>query len=166
MREWVVDTNVPIVANGRSEFGDARLPSLACREAAVRFLIQLATRERVLVDQEGAIQAEYRAHLRPSGQPGVGDRFYQIVLHSSPERVRRVELPRRSDGEYLHLPESLVDVGFDISDRKFAALASQESIPVVNATDSDWAIAAVTMKTASIQVVHLCGCDPASWFST
>ena len=166
MTEWVVDTNVPIVANGRSEDGEARPPSLACREATVLFLLRVVTSERVLLDQGGEIQAEYRAHLRPSGQPGVGDRFYQVVLQSSPDRVRRVDLPRGSDGEFENLPTSLRAIGFDPSDRKFAALAHQEAAPLANATDSDWINDAETVEQAGIRVHNLCGCDPQNWFVT
>ncbi|WP_125901299.1 hypothetical protein [Methylobacterium indicum] len=165
MTEWIVDTNVPIVANGKADAGDNRPPSLACRQAAVAFLLQIATNEKVVLDQEGAIQAEYRTHLQPSGQPGVGDRFYQIVLQSSPDRVRRVNLPKNSDGEYKTLPKPLQAVNFDPSDRKFAALAAQENIPVVNATDSDWLNAAEALKDSDIVVNNLCGCNIEEWFT-
>jgi len=35
----VVDTNVPIVANGRSHRAKSRVPTVACRIATVKFLI-------------------------------------------------------------------------------------------------------------------------------
>lgn len=164
MTDWVVDTNVPIVANGRSEDGEARPPALACREATVRFLLRVAVSGKVLLDLGGEIQAEYRAHLRPPGQPGVGDRFYQMVLQSSPDRVKRVDLIRGDDGEFESLPESLRAINFDRSDRKFAALAHQEAAPLANATDSDWINDAETVEQTGITVHNLCGCDPLTWF--
>lgn len=164
MPDWVVDTNVPIVANGRSEDGEARPPSLMCREATVRFLLRVVSSERILLDQGGEIQAEYRTYMRPSGQPGVGDRFYQVVLQSSPDRVRRVDLPRGADGEFESLPIGLRAIGFDPSDRKFAALAHQEGAPLANATDSDWINDGEAIEQAGIQVHNLCGCDPLDWF--
>jgi hypothetical protein len=164
MSRCVVDTNVPIVANGGAKPGDARPPSIECRIAAVKFLQDLLQQGRILVDLEGQIQQEYRRYLSPSGQPGVGDRFYQTILHSSPIRVERIDLPKRPDGEYVHLPQSLIDSNFDPSDRKFAALARCESVPVFNATDSDWLNHAQILAAGGIQVEHLCGPNTARWF--
>lgn len=56
--QYAVDTNVPIVANGRSDNGE-HLPSIACRLAAIEFLESLLTGGVVLLDLEGEIQAEY-----------------------------------------------------------------------------------------------------------
>jgi hypothetical protein len=165
MSRCVVDTNVAIVANGRPDPEDPRPPSIPCRIAAVKFLSELVKNGTVLLDVEGAIQAEYRKHLNPSGAPGVGDRFYQEVLHSSPQLIERVDLPKRPDGEYEDLPQSLIDAGFDPSDRKFAALARKEGVPLHNATDSDWIEHAITLAVEGIQVDHLCGCDANSWFA-
>jgi hypothetical protein len=164
MRRWVVDTNVPIVANGRVGPND-RLPhSIECREAAVRFLLDVLGSGKILVDLEGAIQAEYRTYLNPRGQPGVGDRFYQAVLNSAPHHLERVSLPRRHDGEYADLPQTVIDVGFDRSDRKFAALAKKEDATVANATDSDWLNHLDTLQAAGIVVHFVCGCDKNGWF--
>lgn len=165
MSRCVVDTNVPIVANGRPAPKDPRPPSVDCRRSAVTFLMDLLSNSTVLLDLEGAIQAEYRHHLNPHGQPGVGDRFYQVVLHSAPDHIERVELPKRADGEYADLPQALIDAGFDPSDRKFAALAKRENVPVYNATDSDWLDHAASMVAEGIVVEQLCGCDKAGWFA-
>jgi hypothetical protein len=165
MSRCVVDTNVAIVANGRPDPEDTRPPTVECRKAAVIFLSDLVRMGTVLLDNEGAIQAEYRRHLNPSGAPGVGDRFFQEVLHSSPKLVERVGLPKRPDGEYEDLPQALIDVGFDPSDRKFAALAHKENVTVHNATDSDWIKDAIVLAGAGIQVVNLCGCDASLWFA-
>ena len=164
MTRCVVDTNVPIVANGRPDPEDPRPPSVGCRRAAVSFLMDVVTNGTILLDTDGAVQAEYRRHLHPRGQPGVGDRFYQVVLHSAPLLVERVELPRNPDGEYMHLPRPLVDVGFDPSDRKFAAIAHKEQVPVVNATDSDWVEHGPTLAAVGVGVHHLCGNDRDQWF--
>lgn len=165
MAEWVIDTNVPIVANGATLTPGARSPTAACRESAVRFLLHVVTKDVVLIDHAGSILAEYRRYLSPRGQPGVGDRFYQTVLQSSPLRVRRVDLPRRDDGEFASLPEPLIAADFDPSDRKFAALAHQETAPVANATDSDWIIHSATLAATGVDVRNICGCDRAIWFT-
>jgi hypothetical protein len=161
----VVDTNVPIVANGGADPGDARPPSVVCRIGAVIFLRDLLDTGRVLLDLEGLIQEEYRRYLRPSGQPGVGDRFYQVILHSSPLLVERVDLPKRPDGEYADLPQSLIDKEFDPSDRKFAALARCANVSIFHATDRGWIDHAETLAAEGIQVEHLCGCNKEKWFT-
>lgn len=165
MIRCVVDTNVPVVANGRPDPKEARVPAIECRIAAVQFLQRLIASGRLVLDLAGDIQAEYRRYLLPTGQPGVGDRFYQIALQSAPHLVERVDLLRRSDGEYAALPQSLVDRGFDPSDRKFAALARQEGIPVFNSTDSDWIEADDILAEEAIEVRHLCGKDVRRWFT-
>lgn len=166
MSRCVVDTNVAVVANGRPDPNDPRPPSIVCKVATVTFLKNLVMNGTVLLDVEGAIQDEYRRYLNPRGEPGVGDRFYQEVLRSSPKLVERVDLPKRPDGEYEDLPQSLIDAGFDPSDRKFAALAHKEGVTVYNATDSDWIEHATTLETEGIQVENLCGCEVSLWFAT
>jgi hypothetical protein len=131
----------------------------------VSFLKQLLDEGTILLDLAGEIQAEYHRYLNPQGQPGVGDRFYLEVINSAPDKVERLALPRRPDGEYLDLPQALIDTGFDPSDRKFAALARRESVPLYNAVDSDWIIHAQILAAEQIAVEHLCGCDPADWFA-
>jgi len=165
---YVIDTNVPIVANGRGNPSREKLPALECREAAVNFLINLlmGSSAKLVLDTGGAIQAEYHRHLHPRGQPGVGDRFYLAVLQSAPRLVERVDLPKRDDGEYVDMPQTLIDLGFDPSDRKFAALARRETIPVVNATDSDWVNHYSELSFSGIDVKFLCGCDTEMWFTT
>jgi hypothetical protein len=166
MSRCVVDTNVAIVANGRPDPTDVRPPSRSCRIAAVTFLMKVERDGKILLDVQGEIQGEYRRNLKPRGAPGVGDRFYQIVLQSSPRLVERIDLPKRPDGEYQDLPQSLVDAGFDPSDRKFAALARKEGAPMYNAIDSDWIEHAATLEIAGIKVENLCGCDQILWFAT
>ena len=101
-RRWVIDTNVPIVANGRDD--SERPIAHQCREATISFLMCfLDNQECVVVDTAGEIEEEYRRYLHPSGQPGVGDRFY-FELISNPSLCERVHLPRREDGEYADLP--------------------------------------------------------------
>jgi hypothetical protein len=138
---------------------------LNCRLAAVQFLAGLLNTGTILIDQAGAIQAEYRLHLRPSGQPGVGDRFYREILNSAPRLIERVDLPMRDNNQYADLPQLLIDAGFDPSDRKFAALASREKVPVFQATDSDWLQHRATLEACGIQVRYLCGDNRNSWFT-
>ena len=155
----VVDTNVPVVANGRGTNA-----SLDCRLAAIEFLKVLIEKGRVVLDLGGEIQAEYRAYLDPSGQPGVGDRFYQIILNSAPASVERIDLPTDPQtGEFLDFPNDPALVSFDRSDRKFAAAARRYNLPVANATDSGWLNHRAALRANGVAVEFICGCDPAKW---
>ena len=155
----VVDTNVPVVANGRRTNA-----SLDCRLAAIDFLNALIEKGRMVLDLDGAIQAEYHAHLNPSGQPGVGDRFYQIILNSAPASVERIDLPTDPHtGEFLDFPSDPALACFDRSDRKFAAVARRGNFPVANATDNGWLNHRAALRANGIAVEFICGCDPAKW---
>lgn len=162
MTRWVIDTNVPVAANGQGRGGEAPVAA-ACRLAAIRFLeCVLKNRESVVLDEAGNIENEYRRRLNPKGQPGVGDRFYQQLCRDW-ELHPRVPLPERCDGEYCDLPQQVIDSSFDADDRKFAALAKRENVPVVNAVDSDWLNARTLLAAHGIRVKFVCGCDRTRW---
>jgi hypothetical protein len=118
----------------------------------------------VLLDLAGEIQAEYGRHLRPAGQPGVGDRFYQVVLNSAPQRVERIDLPKAPNGSFVDFPIDPDLLTFDPSDRKFVALSLRSHAPVVVATDSDWSASKHALERNGLEIVFLCGCDPTHWF--
>ena len=82
----VIDTNVPLTANGGED------PK--CRLACVGALAALMRSGRLVIDDKFLILNEYKRKLSPSGQPGVGDRFLKWALtnQSNPERCERVEL--------------------------------------------------------------------------
>ncbi len=165
MKRVVVDTNVPIVANGRPDpRGGGRPPSIDCQQKAIDFLVQTLEVRRVLLDLGGEIQAEYRNLLYPSGQPGVGDRFYLEMINSSPQRVERIALPRTADGTYPDFPDDEALRRFDPSDRKFVALARHAHAPVANATDSDWLNFREPLQRNGLEIAFVCGCDRGAWF--
>lgn len=164
--KWVVDTNVPIVANGGAADPTDRKPTKACRLAAVEFLEALLDKGKVLLDRCGKIQGEYLRHLNPSGQLGVGDQFLLQVLRGHPDRIARISLPRRHDGEFEDVPQQLIEQGFDRSDRKFVALAVREKASIANATDSDWLNFSTLLDENHIAVRNLCGCNREDWFES
>lgn len=158
MPRYVIDTNVAIVANG----GDESV-RISCRTSAIELLVKAVNSGTICVDSGGEIQAEYRHHLNPKGQPGVGDRFYLEVLNSHPKRVQRVDIEKLPSGEYKDLPQAVVDSGFDPSDRKFAAVARKASAPVYNAIDSDWVEKREVIEASGIIIKFVCGCNPNEW---
>jgi hypothetical protein len=136
-----------------------------CRLAVFEFLQDVLARGCVILDLAGEIEAEYHRYLNPKGQPGVGDRFYLEVLNSAPGRVEKIDLPKDEQGEYEDFPGTAELAGFDRSDRKFAALARREGVPVANATDSDWLDHLPALTANGISVHFVCGCDPRQWFT-
>ena len=159
MTRLVVDTNVPVIANGRNTN-----VSIECRLAAIDLLHKLIHSGQTVLDLGGAIQEEYHVHLNPHGQPGVGDRFYQMILNSAPTRVERINLPiDPQTGEYVDFPSDPALNGFDRSDRKFAAAARRGQSPVANATDSDWLHFRPALNANGIEIMFVCGCDQAKW---
>ena len=157
----VVDTNVAIVANGRNT--NAKID---CRLATIDFLNKLINNGQVILDMKGDIQAEYHRHLSPSGQPGVGDQFYQTILQSAPSRVSRIELAIDEETkQYIDFPADPELATFDQSDRKFAAAARKSGVPLANAVDTDWLDHKGALARNGISVLFVCGCDRKDWIN-
>jgi len=166
VKRWVVDTNVPIVANGRMDgSGGSLKPSVSCQLAAIGFLESLLRSGRILLDAAGEIQEEYHRHLSPRGQPGVGDRFYQEVLRSSLKRVERIDLPKDMSGSFVDFPGDPTLATFDLSDRKFAALGFRAKAPVAVATDRGWVNARAALTAHGLDIRFLCGERKDGWFA-
>jgi hypothetical protein len=160
MKRRVVDTNVGIVANGRDTNATP-----ACRLAALEALASIVDQGSIVVDTAGEMQEEYRKYFSPSGQPGVGDRFFQMVLMSFAGRVERVELEKRADGAFVDFPADGDLAGFDFADRKFAAAARKLNVPVLNAVDSDWLDCYEALVRNGIAVDFVCGLDSTVWIA-
>ena len=156
---YVIDTNVPVVANGRLDNPDKPVYD-RCRESAIKFLQRVLKSGIVLLDSDGAIQEEYKGRLHSSGQ-GVGDRFFREILQK--QIVQEVDLHVK-DGAYQDLPREIVDAGFDEDDRKFAALAKKTKARVVNAVDRDWLDHCALLQKHGIHVRFVCGEDSEGWF--
>ena len=159
MMRRVVDTNVPIVANGRNTTA-----SIDCRLAAVEFLHSLIEDGQTVLDLGGQIQAEYHTYLYPSGEPGVGDLFYLMVLNSAPKSIVRIDLPIDPlTSEFLDFPDDPELGDFDPSDRKFVAAVRKANVPIANAIDSDWLDYILPLNENGIAVEFICGCDQTKW---
>lgn len=149
--EFVVDTNVAVVANGRRTNVD-----LQCQKLCVEKLRSVVADEVIAIDDKGAILQEYMRHLNFSGMPGVGDTFFKHVFDYQyrGDRVRRTPItPSSDDGRgFEELPENTLDR----ADRKFLAVAAVAKAVVLNATDSDWLEHKALTETLGIQVEQLC----------
>jgi hypothetical protein len=152
----IVDTNVPLVANGDSEAGPACVASCTMR------LNELMQKGRIVIDGAWRIIREYTHKLSPSGQPGLGDAFLKWVLtnQANPDRCILVAItPLDNDSDdFEEFPESLRAVGFDRSDRKFVAVAVAHggSPPILQALDSKWWGWRQQLAAEGINVDFLC----------
>lgn len=153
----VVDTNVPATANRANPAA-----SDACVAECARALYAVTRSGHLFVDDGDRIVAEYRANLRASGEPGIGDLFLKWVLTNQyvEERVTRVSItPKPGDPEdFEELPTPKDGTVYDRSDRKFLAVsaAHPERPPILQALDSKWWGWTKALSDAGVRVHFLC----------
>ena len=157
MPAFVVDTNVPVVANGKSHADPTCV--LACVDA----LSDVCSRGMIVLDDAMRILNEYMNNLSLGGEPGAGDAFMKWVwnVQADEHRCERVSLtPRYANGaenfEEFPRDDDLND--FHWKDRKFvaAALASLRAPLILNAVDSDWAQRHDALVRNGVTVRFLC----------
>lgn len=155
----VIDTNVPVVANGRSEQA-----SPDCVLACVQKLRRVTQRGRVVLDDQWRIVREYQANLRSSGQPGVGDAFLKWIL-TNLANTKRCELvtitPIGNGMNFQEVPSDPALKNFDRSDRKFVAvaLAYSQHPPILQAIDIKWWDVKDSLHRNGVKVEFLCQQD-------
>ena len=154
----VVDTNVPIVANGES------CVSPDCQERCVVQLLRVTSGEfRIAVDDGGLVIDEYRRNLQ-AGQPGVGHEFLRWLFNVYWDAEVCDQVAITPDGglgggrEFLEFPDSKDLADFDRSDRKFVAVAAAhpKHPPIWEAADAKWVGWAPALAAAGIEVEFLC----------
>lgn len=153
---FVIDTNVPVVANHKHARASKR-DVLECIRA-----LEDARNGIVVIDDAFRILREYRSRLSPSGQPSAGDLFMKWLWDNQAtlSRCERVKLTPCGSAptDFNEFPKDARLDGFDPSDRKFAAVAkaSRYDPPVLNASDSDWWIFEKPLRDNGIHVRHIC----------
>lgn len=164
----IIDTNVMVVANGKTAAPQATEEYIIrCR---ARLAEILRTSERVLLDDKKRIIQEYRNNLNDKGR-GFGDRFWQELVRriwnpkDYPEKVIMVPItPLTGNGtdfeEFPNQDESLRN--FHKKDRKFVAVAlayqsdtGQES-PILKAEDSGWEEFRSALAAHGVRVDSIC----------
>lgn len=159
-RKRVVDTNVPATANlavNPESIADKEL--LACVLACVESIESVVKQGGLVIDARDEIFDEYRANLKMEGQPGVGDRFMKWVHDNRwgfPDEDR-VEITNVGDS-YEEFPEHPDLENFDLSDRKFVAVANAHPAEprILEATDSKWWGWKDALADAGITVIFVC----------
>ena len=153
--EIVIDTNVAIVANGKAEQAGPQ-----CMLTCIQSLRETIDTHCLLLDDMNLIINEYRRHLHPSGQPGVGDYFFKWLFENqaNPMHCRKVGLTPLEDREFEEFPNDTRLLSFDRSDRKFVAvaLASQSNPKIVNASDTDWWHHRQVLKVHNVDIEFIC----------
>lgn len=153
----VVDTNVAVVANGnKTEQANEKCMSV-CRGK----LRQIQEGSLfLLLDDRDMIFEEYRKHLSPSGQPGLGDVFFKWLWQNryNDEYCRRISITPHKCREFEEFPDDPCLTEFDRDDRKFVAvaLASGSDPRVLNASDRGWWNYRERLGKHGVKVVFLC----------
>ena len=159
----VVDTNVPVVANGKSEQASPRCV-LTC---TVR-LRELMEHGQLILDDKWLILKEYIVNLRSSGQPGIGDAFLKWVLtnHANPNRCELVSITPKDNGltDFEEFPQLAALKDFHSDDRKFVAvaIAHPDRPSILEAVDAEWWESRHAFNEAGVRVDFLCPQDIAS----
>lgn len=157
MKAYVIDVNVPIVANGASSHAN-----LACIAASVRHLRGVMEHGMVVLDRKGYILKEYVRKLTLKGQPGVGHAFVRWIWERQAvatrcEIVRLNETVGQQD-DFDEFPDDPRLQRFDRNDRKYVAVAraSHRGPVVLNAVDSDWWHYRHVLKQHGVRIRFLC----------
>ena len=136
----IVDTNVPLVANGKADQA-----SEDCVETCIDELLNItAGNVKLVLDDLRRIIGEYRNKLNPGGFPGVGDAFLKWVEinWANPQQCDLVSITPTDDLEanFQEFPTDPALADFDPDDRKFiaVALAHPEKPPILQALDTAW----------------------------
>jgi hypothetical protein len=137
--KFIVDTNVLIVAN--EDINCADEDALECIEACCNEIENIYRDGKLVLDIDGEIENEYRKHLRSDGSPGLGDSFYKWIhdYGYNSQYCLRLKINKTGDS-YREFPQDESLNTFDLSDRKFVALAcaaNKEPI-ILEAKDCKW----------------------------
>lgn len=151
----VLDTNVAVVANGKSEQA-----SPGCVLACVERLDEITDQGTLVLDDQWRIIKEYLHNLNAVGQPGVGDAFLLWVLRhqANPERCVLVPITPIDEHNFAEFPTSPALAAFDPSDRKFVAVARAhpDHPPILEAMDSKWWNFKDALRANEVTVIFLC----------
>ncbi len=156
----VVDTNVPVVANGKSEQASPK----CVKNCAVR-LRDLTRKDKLVLDDSWLILKEYMANLISSGQPGSGDAFLKWVLsnYSNPKFCELVQITPKDSAEmdFEEFPSDSALENFHSTDKKFiaVALAHPDKPPILQAVDTEWWKMREALGVAGITIDFLCEND-------
>ena len=158
-QEIVIDTNVPIVANGETPQAD-----LQCVHVCSQVLERVCNGElRVLLDNKGLILEEYLKGLKSDKnrkQKGLGMTFLIWLWNKQAveSRCRKIVINPSETRTFEEFPDDPALDKFDLDDRKFVAVscASKTTAEILNASDTDWSQYEDALDRHDVTVVFLC----------
>ncbi|MBN2598127.1 MAG: hypothetical protein JXR82_15230 [Marinifilaceae bacterium] len=156
MTEYIVDTNVPLVAQG-----SAGHMSSNCVQNCADFLESLFNGHfRLVIDDGYHLITEYERQMQKSSQAHYGNRFLKWIYtyQANPNKVKTLMINQLDEYNFKEVPQNLIEIGFDNSDRKFVAVAvaNNYQAPIVQAADSKWIGWEDALKEEGISVCFLC----------
>ncbi|MCE2412824.1 hypothetical protein J4G07_02370 [Candidatus Poribacteria bacterium] len=146
MKAVVIDTNVILVAKGRSEQAWSECVS-SCRER-LNQIIEGA--EKIIIDDNRAILGEYIDYLEDDNlttDERINGHFLEWFIrnYTNTEQCVQVTITPIQDGRgFEEFPDDPELSDFDPDDRKFIAVAvayenkHQQKSPILQAVDSQW----------------------------
>jgi len=156
MVEYIVDTNVPLVAQGEAE-----QMSLNCQKECALFLEELFNGHiKLVIDSDYHLIGEYSNKMTKGSQAQYGNRFLKWILsnQANHSKIKTVDIHAVDQYNFEEVPQSLVDLGFDNSDRKFVAvaIANNNQAKIAQSADSKWIGWEEALKKEGIHVHFLC----------
>lgn len=159
--KYIIDTNVPMKAASISIDGEL---DEKCSRACLQFIHQFMNADDAILvlDASGEIFHEYYNNLSSAGQDTIATVFLKWVCRHLTLRenslIERQHLTVTGDREYAEFPQSPSLNGFDISDRKFIALANAHSDhpTIVEGSDSLWWGFKDALEALNIHICFLC----------
>ena len=154
----VVDTNVAVVANGRSEQASAN-----CVETCAQRLGGIMRGDvKLVLDNKWIILREYMQNLRSNGAD-IGDRFLGWILLKKDDLCDFVSITPVDglENEFEEFPDDSALTGFDPDDRKFiaVAIAHPQKPPILQAVDTQWWDFRVALRENGVTVEFICEDD-------
>lgn len=158
---YIIDTNVPLKA--ADIYSEDRLDA-QCSLACLNFIKKVMDSDDIVVvlDANSEILREYKNNLNTCEQNTVATQFFQwICKHLTLHQNSQVELQYLTvtgDREYDEFPRTSKLDGFDVSDRKFIALANAhpEHPAIVEGADSLWWGFKDALEELGIHIYFLC----------
>jgi len=155
MVEFIVDTNVPLIARGASHM------SLECEDNCAKFIEHfLRGRQILVIDDAYAILDEYMKRIETTGPPDYSNRFLKWLFENqgNPHRVKLVKINQIGENNFEEIPESLGHLKIDPSDLKFiaVAIANKGKAQIAEASDSKWIGWESELNSHNIQIRFIC----------
>ena len=163
LKKFVVDTNVPYVANYAVDSDDkpSDLPNSCVLKCVEKIEYLMHNKDSIVIDNNYEILTEYRKKLSSGNPSGLGAEFYKwisSIVWTLPDANRVVIAKIENEKYYKEFPHHADLKNFDRSDRKFIAVANKhpENPEILQATDSKWWGARVALCEVGIKVRFLC----------